>query len=313
VRSFGALWPQIAARRTFSDDGRPTWEFRFTPRVVSEPAVPVAVSSHESDPVPGSLFGRDSAVRKVAAHAVSSRAVHIDDDLLRIDEFESLTEHPVVDFGQLVDRTDIAVALVELAADPENDVLRGRVISRLAVARGWFQNAPRLEISSARIHGEGFGGLLEGVFIWRACGADAVVTYVVTPGQQAKDLLKADPDLVRALLRCACPRPEDTNGELRNLLSEAMTRLGELAASSGAVSAPVDAGVVDVPAVLEVKGRDGATSVPPPYADPEALGRAGRRASREKSESERALSDELAQLARKVGTAAVRPASGHPA
>jgi hypothetical protein len=306
VRSFAALWPQIAARRTYGDDGRPTWEFRFTPRAVTGSPLPTAPAVVASAPA---VVAPVPARQPVMPHAVSSRAVQIDDDVLRIDEFGSLIEQPTVDFGQLVDRTDIAVALVELAADPENDVLRRLVVSRLAVARGWFQHAPSLEISSARIHGEGVGGLLEGVFIWRATGADAVVTYVVTPGRRAKDLLKADPDLVRALLRCACPRPEDANGELRNTLWEAITRLSALAG----VRQSDDVEVADTATVLEVKGTDGATSVPPSYVDPDPLGRAGRRASREKSDSERALSDELAELARKVGTAAVRPASGHPA
>jgi hypothetical protein len=94
---------------------------------------------------------------------------------------------------------------------------------------------------------------------------------------------------------------------MQNTLWDAMSRLGALAATP--VAASVEVGSPDTAVVLEVRGTGGATSVPPVYQDPEALARAGRRARDEKSDSERALSDELAQLARKVGTAAARPAS----
>jgi hypothetical protein len=227
--------------------------------------------------------------------------------VLRVDEFAAVSEQPAVDFGQLVDRTDIAMALIELSADPQDDDLRRQVISRLAVARGWFQNAPSLQVRSAQVHGQGFGRLLEGVFLWRAAGGDDVFTYVVTPNLQAKDLLKADPDLVRALLRCACPAADDAYAQIQNTLWDAMNRLEALATTP--VAASVEVGSGDTAVVLEVRGTGGATSVPPLHPDPQT--RADRRAHDEKSESERALSDELAQLARKVGTAAVRPASPH--
>jgi hypothetical protein len=223
---------------------------------------------------------------------VNSRGVQIGDDNLQIDEFHYVIAESDIDFRELLTGPDIALALIELAADPDDESLRKRAVGRLAIAHGWFQNRPNLEVSAARITGRGIGRLLGGVFIWRAHDEHDTFTYIVTPTLRARDLLKADPGLARALIQVACPRPDVAHGELERWLAVAIARLGA-AVSPGAVRQATPGGS-ETAAVLEVKSTGGAVSVP------EAAGR---------SDSERALSEELAELARKVGTAAVRSAA----
>jgi hypothetical protein len=330
VRSLRGLFPHVAARRGWDANGTPVWEFCFTPRP-TEATGPAATSSITSRPaagdddVLGTILDPDSQLSRPSARVesqnadgpgdpgpvpiVTSRGVQVAADVLWIDEFHHrLDASP--DAGDPLGRTDIAGALVDLAADPGNESLHHRVVGRLALAHNWFEDAPHLEISSARIAGRGLGQLLDGVFVWRAEGVRNTFTYVVAPAPGIKDLLKGDLGLARVLIRAACPHPEDALGEVESNLREAISRLESTAASRAAARAVTSMAQVggsgaDAGVVLEVD------------PDPDLLQRLDQPGNREKSDSERALSEELAALARKVGTASVRkPAprpAGHPA
>jgi hypothetical protein len=308
-------FPHVSVRRTWGVDGRPAWEFRFSSHEIGAvlPAESHSFDQHEAPPP--YLLGQDDEDeiagqsrpgrhRPGTATIVSSLGVQIDDDGLRIDEHHYRIKDPAIDAGESLHQPDIAAALAELAADAENEVLCDRVVSRLAVAHGWFLNAPSLDVSSARISGIGIGELLEGVFVWRAQAPDETFTYIVTPDLQGKELLKADPTLTRLLIRLACPHPRDTHSELAGWLREA---LGRLAAVAGAhpVNRPVDSPAVG--AVLEIRDAEVADR---PVGGGEADDRAGegRAGERGPDPADRALSEELAELARKVGARAPRPA-----
>jgi hypothetical protein len=185
---------------------------------------------------------------------------------------------------------EVEAALVELAAHPEDESAQQRVVDQLERAHGWFRSVPVLDVSAAWITGEGLGHSLDGVFVWRAEGT-RTVTYLVSPDPGTRDLLVADPDLVQALVRAACPHPDDVLGELESSLREAITRLG-----------------VANPAKVRTAGATPATElvlrVEPNPADRSEP--TDQSVDREKSESERALSKELGELARKVGAASIR-------
>ncbi|HST80778.1 MAG TPA: hypothetical protein VLL08_03430 [Kineosporiaceae bacterium] len=277
VRSLRSLFPRVAARRVWALDGTPIWEFRFT----SRPAVEVAATP--------AVEGCREPVR-----FVTSRGVEIGGNTLRIDQ----VHHRIRTSGgqSPAQAEDVEPALVELAAHPEDESAQHRVVDRLEQAHGWFQGVPVLDISAASISGEGLGHSLDGVFVWRAEGTHAI-TYLVSPDPGTRDLLAADPDLVRALVRAACPDPEDALGELESSLREALTRLGVV--NPGQVHTVGVTPAAELVLRVESERISGAEPVQPS-------------ADREKSESERALSEELAELARKVGTASVRkPPVGH--
>lgn len=275
-RSLRGRFPQVAARRVWNWDGRPGWEFRFTPR-----SVPV-----EPEPSPA-IEDRRAPVR-----FVSSRGVEIGGDLLRVDQFHHRVRKLATDVpaGQ---RPDIADALVALAADPDDESAQYQVIAQVAFEHPWFRSVPVLDISAARITGGGLGRGLDGVFVWRAEGGH-VLTYLVVPHPDTKDLLAADPDLLRALLRAACPDPDAALGELESNLREAITRLGVAADPAR-----------DQPGRPRVTSAAGLVLQVDPALDAEP-DREGP-IDRPKSASEQALSEELADLARKVGSASVRP------
>jgi hypothetical protein len=276
VRSLRDLFPHVAARRVWGWDGTPVWEFRLTTRLPPvESAVEIAAPT-ASDPD--------------RARFVSSRGVELGGDTLRLEQFHHRIGKPGFGFGESSDVSDITAALVELAADPDDQTLQNRVVARLARVHHWFRTASVLDISAIRITGSGLGRRLDGVFVWRAEGGRNI-TYLVAPDPNTKDRLKADPDLIRALLRAACPHPDDAFGDLEDSLREALARLG--AADPAPVGGSGSAGVV-----LEVTdpSRPGLAE---PTEAPEAR-------PAEKSPSERALSAELADLARKVGVSSVR-------
>jgi hypothetical protein len=155
---------------------------------------------------------------------------------------------------------------------------------------------PVLDISAALITGEGLGHTLDGLFIWRAEDGPNI-TYLVPPDTGTRRLLEEDPDLVRALIRAACPNPDDALGELEISLREALTRVG----------------VVDREPHRRSRRAPAAELVMRVHPDPaERSESVEPSADREKSDSERALSEELAELALKVGTASVRKPSVDP-
>jgi hypothetical protein len=279
VAFFRGHFPHLAVRRTWSLDGTPVWELRYTSRVQPEPAPEptqtVLLAPHRHDPV----------------RFVSNRGVEIGDDTLRIDQFHHRIRKPALGFAEPPAESDIAADLVQLAAHPDHESLQHRVVARLAPVHLWFRNAPVLDISAARITGSGLGHLLEGVFVWRA-EAGTNITYLVAPDADTKDLLKADSDLIRSLIRAACPHPEDALSELEESLREALTRLGLVAGSR-----PPPRGEAGPAAGVVLEVTDPSLPEPPVHG-----------VEPEKSPSERALSEELADLARKVGAASVRAA-----
>jgi hypothetical protein len=227
---------------------------------------------------------------------VNSLGVQVDDDGLRIDEHRYQIKEPTIDVGEPLHQPDIAMALADLAADPASEALCDRVLTRLAVAHGWFLNPPSLSVTSALIAGRGVGAVLDGVFIWRAQGTQQAFTYIVTPDLYAKELLKSQPALTRALIRVACPRPEDVHSELGERLQLALSRLGAVLGTERELRREFPA----VTAVLEVKDAE-------VERERELPAVAGTSVGREPDPADRALSEELAQLARKVGTRAARP------
>ena len=309
MRSLRGRFPRVSARRVWNLDGTPIWEFRYTSRRVHrEVAGPASTWVHPildaatTSPLPA------IEDRRVPVRFVSSRGVEIGPDTLRIAQFHHRIRRPVTDpeepftdllagpesAGESPESLEVAPALVELAADPENESAQRRVIDRLAVVHDWFQSTPVLDVSAARITGEGLGHSLDGLFVWRAEGGPNL-TYLVSPDSDTRALLAADPDLVQALIRAACPHPDDVLGELEISLREALTRLGV-----------VDPVPVEGPGPVREARRTSAAELvlrvdPEPAERSEALD-----SDREKSDSERALSEELAELARKVGTASVR-------
>jgi hypothetical protein len=288
--SFRGRIPRVAARRVWNQDGRPGWEFRFTP-----PPVITTVPAE----APPAVQPRRSPVR-----FVSSRGVEIGGDVLRIDQFHHRIRRPTVGRADEPEqRTDVAGALVALATDPDDEAAQHRVLTQVAFEHPWFRSVPLLDISAARITGGGLGHCLDGVFVWRAEGRPAEggrgLTYLVVPDPDTKDLLAADPDLLRALLRAACPDPDAALGELEGDLREAITRLG---VAAGPVRRPERPRTTSPSRlVLEVD----------PALDTEQD--RGGPVDRPKSESERALSEELAELARKVRSASAQvPAATAP-
>lgn len=282
--SFRGRIPRVAARRVWNQDGRPGWEFRFTPRLETA-AVPV-------DP-PSAMPVGPSAIqaRRPPVRFVSSRGVEIGGDVLRIDQFHHRIRKPTVSLDDELDRTDVASALVALATDPDDEAAQHRVVAEVAFEHSWFRGVPILDISAARITGGGLGHCLDGVFVWRVEGGPAL-TYLVVPYPDTKDLLAADPDLLRALLRAACPDPDAALGELEGNLREAITRLG------------VSADPVRHPERPRTTSPTGLVLEVDPALDAEQ-DREGP-VDRPKSESERALSEELAELARKVRSASAQ-------
>jgi len=299
VRSLRDLFPHVAARRVWGWDGTPVWEFRVTSRPSPPPPAPVEpvapVAAQLAPPAPPS--GPDRV------RFVSSRGVEIGADTLRLEQFHHRIGKPAVGFGEPSDVSDIAEALVQLAAEPDDEARQNRVVARLARVHHWFRTASVLDISATRITGEGLGHRLDGVFVWRAEGGRNI-TYLVAPDPETKDRLKADPDLIRALLRAACPHPDDALADLEDSLREALVRLG-VAADPVARSGPNSAGTASSGVVLEVTepGLAGLAESPAEGSSPADPGRS------DKTPSERALSAELADLARKVGAASVRPAA----
>lgn len=305
MRSLRGLFPHVAARRTWNQDGTTGWEFRFTPRSASpRPAgrVPEPVLLDPEPPGFQVLPARAEAPVLLAvpepARIVSSRGVQIGAHVLRIDEFRHriepaglLTrEPPALGLCELVPRPDIAGALVALAADPQSAWLHHRVVGRLALTHEWFAQASGLDIASARLSGRGTGRRLDGVFVWRAVAVTSTFTYLVAPTPAIKDLLAADLGLTRALIRAACPQPEDAFVDLEGSLREALTRLAAASAATGRPGPGSHGPTAGL--VLEID------------PDPELTEHLDR--ARPKSDTERALSEELADLARKVGTASVR-------
>ena len=354
MRSFRRLWervrPQLVLRRAWDQDGRRVWEIHFPPHEVRGPGV-----------VPGIVLDLDSLIHPdrdlvagpasaivpgfepaPADEVIDTRGVRIGD--LKIDEYRYRIDPALIDLARIdpgqIDLSgravhlDVAGALAALAADPENETLRQRVVSRLAIAQDWFPGACALDISAARISGQGLGELFHGVFVWRAVGARHTFVYLVVPDLQVRALLIEDPELARALIQAACPRPGDQHGgELEGRLQEAITGLGVTAAPGRAHRYRVE--IPDAAAVLVVKNADAESPDPGAAADrrpanlgaaadpraanpgaasrPEAVAHqpepAGRPTAAEvpaKSQSELALSAELAELARKVGVRAVR-------
>ena len=283
MRFFRSLFPGVVVRRAWTLDGTPVWEFRFTSR-------PLQISVLDTSAGPTAIRDGRDPVR-----FVSSRGVEIGGDTLWIEQFHHRIRKPVDGLadqllGEQVESPDVAAALVELAADPDNESKQHLVVARLAWCDIWFRSAQVLDISATRITGAGLGRLLNNLFVWRAEGGHNL-TYLVAPDPDTKELLAADPDLVQALIRAACPRPDAALGELESSLREALTRLGVAAAQL-----PVTRVRETWPAGL-VLAVDPDLPVHVDLRDPP---------DRPKSESERALSEELAELARKVGTASVR-------
>jgi hypothetical protein len=297
MRSFRRLFPRVTARRVWGLDGTPIWEFRFTsqPNLAADRAV-------------------QTPVRREPVRFVSSRGVEIGADTLRIEQFHHRIRRSVVaDSTPLAPTSDqdpdnpepspgdpespqVALALVDLAADPADEAAQRTVVARLAGVHTWFRAVPVLDISAALITGEGLGHTLDGLFIWRAEGGPNI-TYLVTPDTGTRRLLEDDPDLVRALIRAACPNPDDALGELEISLREALTRVG----------------VVDREPHRRSRRAPAAELVMRVHPDPaERSESVEPLADREKSDSERALSEELAELALKVGTASVRKPSVDP-
>ena len=95
-----------------------------------------------------------------------------------------------------------------------------------------------------------------------------------------------------------CPRPDDVLSELENSLREAITRLGVVEPGRAGRSGPTATAQL----VLRVDPETERTDRPEASAGTD----------REKSESERALSQELADLARKVGSGSVRKSGATP-
>jgi hypothetical protein len=280
--SFGRLWPQISARRAWDQHGRPVWEVHFTPRSaqVTRPEAQTGVKSKRAS---------GKKAETVLGEIVDHRGVQLGD--LAIDEHRYRIVLGGLPAREGTERPDVAAALAELAVQPENEVLRRLVAGRLAAGHDGFPGEPGLDISSARITGQGLGELFDGVFVWRAQTRQDTFTFVVAPDLQARALLIEDPELARALIQLACPRPGDRHGaELENRLQEAISRLGVTAAPGRAERFRFE--LPDPAAVLRV--RDPLASSDQPVQEPT------------KSESEMALSAELADLARKVGVRAVR-------
>jgi hypothetical protein len=275
--SFRRLFPRVAARRAWSPDGEPVWEFRITPRGV--------------DPADQRLAPPVIEDRRPPVRFVSSRGVEIGGDTLRIDQFHYRLRKPFDRPAVEVEGLEVAGVLVALAADPESEAALHRLVARLGLEHAWFASAAQLEISAARIAGDGLARSLDGIFVWRA-DAGRTLTYLVVPHPRTKDLLAADPDLLRALLRAACPAPDAVLGDLEGNLREAITRLGVAADpihGRGPVTRSTPTGLV---LAVDPQLDPGIPAEPP--------------ADRPKSASERALSEELAELARRVGTASVR-------
>jgi hypothetical protein len=292
MRSRHRLFPRVTVRRVWNLDGTPGWEFRFA----SRPSPALAI---EAGPAPTATPTPD---RRNPVRFVSSRGVQIGADTLEIDQFHHRVRKSAADSGErfadlLESPDDVAATLVELAAAPGDEAAQQRVITRLAHVHPWLRSVPVLDISAARIAGAGLGRSLDGVFVWRAEGGRHL-TYLVAPDSGTRELLAADPDLVRALIRAACPDPDDALGELESNLREALTRIGVVDPATVRAVGPTPAArlVLRVDPGADLIDKSGATD---------------GSAAREKSESERALSEELAELARKVGTASVRkPAPG---
>lgn len=275
MRFLRGLFPHVAARRAWHEDGTPVWEFRFTSRA----------------PKTGEAGALPTVEARPPVRFVSSRGVELGGDTLWIDQFHHRIRKPSPDVAD--GHIDVASALVELAAAPDVEAAQHRVVAGLARDHT-YPSTPLLEISAARITGGGLGHRLDGVFIWRAEGRPDL-TFLVAPDPTTRDLLAADLDLVRALIRAACPQPDDPLGEMESSLRETLTRLGVTGGPAEVqrtgVRSPADL-------VLKVNPR------------PDRFDRSDR-AEQPKSPSERALSNELAELARKVGTASVR-APGRP-
>jgi hypothetical protein len=280
MRSLRDLFPRVTARRVWGLDGTPVWEFRFTSRTADQP---VPEDDHRA---PG-------ATRHTPVRFVSSRGVEIGTDTLRIDQFHHRIRRPAIGAAEESagppEWVDVATALVDLAAEPDQAVLQQRVVARLARAHPWFRSVATLDISAARITGGGLGEALDGVFVWRAEGGPDR-TYLVAPHPQARDVLLADHDLLQALIAVACPPPDAPLGELESRLREAITRLGVAAVPD---STPRVGSTAATGLVLAVD------------ADP-PVDRSDPSGERQKSESERALSEELAELARKVRSASAQ-------
>ena len=338
--SFGRLWPQISARRAWDQDGRPVWELHFTPRAAPTRTSARAGSGRKPETIAGEVVDRrgvqlgdlaiDEHRYRVELAARDSAAVRAGGGSAggggpAAGGFAA-GDRPVVGGpvggggsvragglagdgsadggsagggsaggGPAGGRPDVAAALAELAAQPENEALRHLVVGRLAAGHDGFPGEPGLEISSARITGQGLGELFDGVFVWRAQTRQDTYTFVVAPDLQARALLIEDPELARALIQLACPRPGDRHGsELENRLQEAISRLGVTAAPGRADRFRFE--VPDSAAVLRVKDPLATAAQPDQPAAHESA----------KSESEMALSAELAELARKVGVRAVR-------
>jgi hypothetical protein len=304
-----ALLPQVAVRRTLSPEGTPIWEFHLTAR----PARGVPAARHEAPGGAGRQALAAEARRRGAVRLVSSRGVQIGDDTLWFDEFHyglSRAEVPVTGGRR---RADVAAALVALAADPGDESLNHQVLACLG-ATGFEARTDRA-VTAAQVVGEGAGRCLDGVFVWRAEGVRGVVTYIVTPDPWVRELLKADPGLVRAVVRAACPQPDDILGDLESGLREAITRLGVLGAATHPAGSRAGRGHDQV--VLEVAPQSRPElDLAGRLGDRPTLDHSGRdhaaldRPAHERSEAQRALSQELAELARKLGTASVRPATG---
>jgi hypothetical protein len=288
MRSLRGRFSRMSARRVWNLDGTPGWEFRFTTVPKSIPKnVPKSIPKDVPKSAPQAVD--QPAPGRERVRFVTSRGVEIGGSTLRIDQFHHRIRKPAgpagpaAPAGSLPESADVEPALVELAADPEDESVQHRLLARLELAHDWFKSVPVLEVSAAWISGEGLGRSLDGVFVWRAEGT-RTITYVVSPNPGTRALLAADPDLTQALVRAACPHPDDALGELESSLREAIVRLG--------VANPAQVRVVGAAPAAELVLR----------VDP---------VGQEKSETERALSEELAELARKVGTASVRkpPAS----
>jgi hypothetical protein len=294
MSSFGRLWPHIAARRTWDQTGQPVWEFHFTPREarVRRPKEPRRLGERRR---PKEVRGAQGP-----AEVVDSRGVQLGD--LRIEEHRYRIGELDPDLARPSAQSEVAAALAELAANPESEPLRRRMAGRLAGTHEWLRENPGLDISSARITGQGLGEVFDGVFVWRAQGAYGVFIYLVAPDLQARALLVEDPELARALIQVACPRPGDRHAdELPGRLQQAITRLGFTA--DPARDRTLRLAPPDAAAVLRVRSFAGTAG---PADRPDPAGLQAHPGGPAKSESEAALSAELAELARKVGVRAVR-------